>query len=76
MNKIADIIIKRRRKQVFKDMFFLFLGIVIYSLGYTAFVLPEQVVMGGVTGISALLFYAFGFRPEYPSGCSTSRCCS
>ena len=59
MNKIADIIIKRRRKQVFKDMFFLFLGIVIYSLGYTAFVLPEQVVMGGVTGISALLFYAF-----------------
>lgn len=63
MNKIADIIIKRRRKQVFKDMFFLFLGIVIYSLGYTAFVLPELVVMGGVTGISALLFYAFGFPP-------------
>ena len=29
MNKIADIIIKRRRKQVFKDLFFLFLGIVI-----------------------------------------------
>ena len=68
MNKIADIIIKRRRKQVFKDMFFLFLGIVIYSLGYTAFVLPEQVVMGGVTGISALLFYAFGFPPGISRG--------
>lgn len=63
MNKIADIIKHRRRKQGYKDLFFLILGILSYSLGYTAFVLPEQVVMGGVSGISALLFYAFGFPP-------------
>lgn len=63
MNKIADIIKQRRRKQGYKDLFFLILGILSYSLGYTAFVLPEQVVMGGVSGISALLFYAFGFPP-------------
>lgn len=63
MNKIADIIKQRRRKQGYKDLFFLVLGILSYSLGYTAFVLPEQVVMGGVSGISALLFYAFGFPP-------------
>lgn len=63
MNKIADIIKHRRRKQGYKDLFFLVLGILSYSLGYTAFVLPEQVVMGGVSGISALLFYAFGFPP-------------
>lgn len=49
-----------------KDLFFIFLGILIYSIGYTAFVLPEEVVMGGVAGISALLFYAF----KIPAGIS------
>ena len=34
-----------------------------YAFGYTAFVLPEHVVMGGVAGISALLFYAFKLPP-------------
>ena len=63
MNKITDIISQRKKKQGLKDMFFLFVGILSYSVGYTAFVLPEQVVMGGVSGISALLFYAFGFPP-------------
>lgn len=63
MNKITDIISQRKKKQGLKDMFFLLVGILSYSVGYTAFVLPEQVVMGGVSGISALLFYAFGFPP-------------
>ena len=63
MNKITDIINQRKKKQGVKDMFFLVMGILSYSIGFTAFVLPEQVVMGGVSGISALLFYAFGFPP-------------
>ena len=63
MNKISDAIRLRKKKQWFKDMFFIFLGTLIYSFGYTAFVLPEQVVMGGVAGISALLYYAFGLLP-------------
>lgn len=42
------------------------LGILMYSSGYTAFILPEKVVMGGVAGISALLFYAFNL----PAGIS------
>lgn len=37
-----------------------------YAFGYTAFILPEEVVMGGVSGISALLFYAF----RLPAGMS------
>lgn len=49
-----------------KDLVFIFFGILMYSFGYTAFILPEEVVMGGVTGISALLFYAFGL----PAGAS------
>ncbi len=44
-------------------MFFISFGIFLYSFGYTAFILPEKVVMGGVAGISALLFYAFNLPP-------------
>lgn len=63
MNKIADIIKQRAKKQQYKDFVFIAFGILLYSFGYTAFILPEKVVMGGVAGISALLYYAFGFPP-------------
>ncbi|MDO4311071.1 MAG: YitT family protein [Prevotella sp.] len=66
MTKITDIIRQRAKKQQYKDYFFITLGILLYSFGYTAFILPEQVVMGGVAGISALLFYWLGF----PAGIS------
>lgn len=45
-------------KSNFKDLIFISLGILSYAIGYTAFILPEKVVMGGVSGISALIFYA------------------
>ncbi len=57
MNKIAEMIRQRAKVQQYKDLVFITFGILIYSFGYTAFVLPEQVVMGGVAGISALLYY-------------------
>jgi len=66
MNKITTIRLLHKRRQQYKDLFFITLGILMYSFGYTAFVLPEEVVMGGVAGISALLFYAFGL----PAGAS------
>lgn len=59
-------IAKLTTKHVVKDYFFICAGILSYAFGYTAFILPEQVVMGGVSGISALLFYAFGL----PAGAS------
>lgn len=49
-----------------KDLFFIFIGILMYAFGYTAFVLPEEVVMGGVTGLAALIYYASGL----PAGVS------
>ena len=42
----------------FKDLIFITLGILSYSVGYTAFILPEEVVMGGASGLAALVFYA------------------
>ena len=66
MSNLSDRIKLRINNQQYKDLFFIFFGILLYAFGYTAFILPEQVVMGGVAGISALLFYAFGL----PAGVS------
>ncbi|MCF2578203.1 MULTISPECIES: YitT family protein [Prevotellaceae] len=41
-----------------KDFMFIVFGILLYAIGYTAFILPERVVMGGVAGLSALIYYA------------------
>ncbi len=63
MNKVVDFFSPKKNKQQYKDLFFISFGILLYSVGYTAFILPEKVVMGGVAGISSLLFYAFKFPP-------------
>ena len=41
-----------------KDMFFITFGIFLYAVGYCAYTLPEKLVMGGVAGGSALIYYA------------------
>lgn len=66
MNSLSSKFKTQLKRQKMKDLVFIFFGILLYSIGYTAFILPEQVVMGGVTGLSALLFYAFGL----PAGAS------
>ncbi|MGN0225096.1 MAG: YitT family protein [Prevotella sp.] len=52
-------VINIKMGQKVKDFFFMFMGILMYAFGYTAFILPEKVVMGGVSGLSALIYYAF-----------------
>ncbi|TVQ12852.1 MAG: YitT family protein [Bacteroidetes bacterium] len=37
------------------------LGLFINALAWTAFILPSEIVGGGVTGLSALVYYATGF---------------
>ncbi len=37
------------------------LGLFINALAWTAFIIPSEIVGGGVTGLSALIFYATGF---------------
>lgn len=41
-----------------RDYIMIVLGIAIYSFGFTAFILPEKVVMGGVSGLGSLVFFA------------------
>lgn len=48
-----------------KDMIFITFGLCCYALGWAAFLLPYQITTGGVTGISAIIFYATGFPLQY-----------
>lgn len=59
----AIVINEQKIRSQAKDLFFIAFGILLYSFGYTAFILPEKVVMGGVAGISALGYYALSIPP-------------
>ena len=47
-----------------KDYFFIFIGLVLYAIAFTVFLMPYQIVAGGVTGLSAIVYYATGFHIE------------
>lgn len=43
-----------------KDYLMITFGLISYALGWAAFLLPYQITTGGVTGISAIIYYATG----------------
>ena len=45
-----------------RDYFFIILGLMCYAIGWAAFLLPYQITTGGVTGISAIVYYATGIQ--------------
>jgi uncharacterized membrane-anchored protein YitT (DUF2179 family) len=47
-----------------KDYIFITFGLVLYAFGWGVFLLPYKIVTGGVTGMSAIIFYATGFKIE------------
>jgi uncharacterized membrane-anchored protein YitT (DUF2179 family) len=48
-----------------KDYVFLTLGLLLYAFAWTVFLLPYEIVTGGVTGMSAIIFYAIKIPIEY-----------
>ena len=48
-----------------EDYVIITLGLILYAFGFTVFLLPYEIVTGGVTGISAIIFYATGFPLQY-----------
>ncbi|UKK48391.1 YitT family protein [Prevotella sp. E9-3] len=48
-----------------QDYVFITLGLLLYSFGFTVFLMPYEIVTGGVSGISAIVYYATGFQLEY-----------
>lgn len=49
--------IKERLYLEAKDYVMIVVGLVIYSFGYCAFILPQNVVIGGYTGLASLFYY-------------------
>ncbi len=45
-----------------KDYVMIFVGLLSYCFGYTAFILPEKVVTGGVTGMASLFYFGLGWN--------------
>jgi uncharacterized membrane-anchored protein YitT (DUF2179 family) len=48
-----------------KDYFFISLGCAIYCVGFCLFMLPYEFTPGGMTGVSAIIYYATGFPTQY-----------
>ena len=40
-----------------KDYVMIVVGLALYSFGFTAFILPEKVVIGGVAGLASLIYF-------------------
>ena len=47
-----------------RDYMFIALGLLLYTIAFTVFLMPYQIVAGGVTGLSAIIYYATGFHLE------------
>jgi uncharacterized membrane-anchored protein YitT (DUF2179 family) len=41
-----------------QDYFFIIIGLCLYALGWTGFLLPNGLTTGGVTGVAAIIFFA------------------
>jgi uncharacterized membrane-anchored protein YitT (DUF2179 family) len=50
----------RPTPNVIQDHLLIVLGLAIYAFAWKGLLLPHQITGGGVTGVSALLYYAFG----------------
>ena len=40
-----------------RDYLMIVLGLICYSFGFSAFILPEKIVIGGMTGVASLIYY-------------------
>ncbi len=43
-----------------KDYIFITVGIILYSIGFCGFILPEKVVIGGLTGVGSIVYFLTG----------------
>ncbi len=48
-----------------KDYFYITLGLMLYTFGFTVFLLPYEIVTGGIAGIGAIIFYATKFPVQW-----------
>ena len=55
-------LLKTNWSREIKDYLAITFGLICYSVGWGAFMLPYEITTGGVTGISAIIYYATGIE--------------
>jgi uncharacterized membrane-anchored protein YitT (DUF2179 family) len=55
----------KRVLTVLKEYLIITLGLLCYTAGWDIFIIPHEMVGGGVSGIGALIYYATGFPVSY-----------
>ena len=56
------------RQHVFhemKDYLMIAIGILFYCIGWTVFLLPNDITTGGVPGIASIVYWATGINVQY-----------
>lgn len=48
-----------------RDYLMIALGMVLYGIGWTVFLLPNDITSGGVPGIASIIYFATGFPVQY-----------
>ena len=56
---------KRLILKEIEDYVFITLGLILYAFGFTFFLMPYEIVTGGVAGIAAIVEYASSFPNQY-----------
>lgn len=49
-----------------RDYLMIALGMVLYGVGWTIFLLPNDITAGGVPGIASIIYFATGLPVQYP----------
>lgn len=49
----------------FKSYLIIAIGLLVGSIGWTGFLIPSEIVGGGVTGIATIIYFATGFKVGY-----------
>ena len=56
---------KTRKEIELRDYLMIALGMVLYGIGWTVFLLPNDITTGGVPGIASIVYFATGFPVQY-----------
>ena len=65
MKTIVNVPTKQSLIRETRDYLMIALGLILYGIGWTVFLLPNDITTGGVPGIASIVFWATGFPVQY-----------
>ena len=65
MKTIVNIPSRQNTMRELRDYLMIALGMVLYGIGWTVFLLPNDITTGGVPGIASIIYFATGFPVQY-----------